>query len=103
MCAIKMGYNSRGFFALKNLSLFHKLCRVTFTMNFDPSCNSPSATQKGFVKKYEFVNFDILLPSTTSLSMDEYSFKVNPGAYVTLVPKTQSRPKVFDLTSWLTA
>ena len=37
--------------------------------------------------------------------MDEYSFKVNPGANasVTLVPKTQSRSEVFYLSAWLTA
>ena len=57
------------------------------------------------IKKGEFVNFDSLLPSTTPLSMDEYSFKVNPGANasVTLVPMAQSRPKDFYLSSWLTA
>ena len=46
----------------------------------------------------KFVNFDSLLPTTSPLTMDEYTIKVNSGAdpLLSLVPKAQNRPRVID-------
>lgn len=57
------------------------------------------------IKQGEFINFDTLLPSNTPSSTDEYTLKVSPGldASVTLVPRSQARPKVNDFSSWLSA
>ena len=61
------------------------------------------------IRQGEFVNFDLLLPSVTPLSLDEYSIKINAGdstadsPSISLVPRHQSRPKVFDIYTWLAA
>ena len=57
------------------------------------------------IRSGKFVNFDLLLPAVAPLASDEYTIKVNSGSEpsVLLVPRAQSRPRVFDFFTWLTA
>ena len=81
---------------------------------------NPTATARGLrlppipqavldkIKNGEFINFDLLLPSVTPLTLDEYTIKVNSGdssgePSISLVPRHHARPKVYDLYTWLAA
>ena len=57
------------------------------------------------ISRGEFCNFDLLLPCTSPLALDEYSIQVNSGAEasLSLVPRHQTRLKVVDFHTWLTA
>ena len=58
------------------------------------------------IQSGKFVNFDLLLPATSPLSVEDYTIKVNSAGSepsVSLVPRAQSRPRVIDFYSWLTA
>ena len=51
------------------------------------------------------VNFDLLLPATSPLPVEDYTIKVNSAGSepsVSLVPRAQSRPRIIDFYSWLT-
>ena len=57
------------------------------------------------IKKHEFVEFDTLLPNYSPLLRDELGFQWVDGSEpgMRLVPKTQTRPRVSDFTSWMVA
>ena len=58
------------------------------------------------IQSGKFVNFDLLLPATSPLSVGDYTIKVNSAGSepsVSLVPREQSRPRIIDFYSWLTA
>ena len=58
------------------------------------------------IQSGKFFNFDLLLPATSPLSVEDYTIKVNIAGSepsVSLVPRAQSRPRVIEFYSWLTA
>ena len=59
------------------------------------------------IKSSKFINFDNLLPSVSPLRSEEYALQINSAVAgeptVSLVPHHQSRAKIIDLPTWLTA
>ena len=57
------------------------------------------------IQARKFIKFDSLLPATSPLTLDEYVIKVSSGLEpaVSLVPKAQNRPRVYDFHTWMSA
>lgn len=77
--------------------------------NVGPSSSLPSCPTRVLaqIRNREYINFNNLLPSAVATSNDDFSVQVNTDTNEFHVssgtPRSQSRPKVRDLTSWLGA
>ena len=78
----------------------------TFPANLPPPVQ-PTLAKK--IQNGEFINFDLLLPqSTPASSPNDFAIRIQQGdAYdgtaLSLVPRSQTRSKIFDFYTWLLA
>ena len=74
----------------------------------NPSAMLPAipAKVRDQIKQGEFVNFNLLLPSSAPPTNDDYTIKIAQGsgdASLSLIPRNQVRPKIRTFSEWLTA